>query len=112
MIFKKKSKIDITKLTDRVIDETKICNSCLQFVEDFGNYKKRQNYKISDYVLKEKLEEIRNKFVRLQVNMIIADEIIKRNKKQLKLYNDTCHDLNNEILKRKCLKIKNENKNG
>jgi hypothetical protein len=112
MIFKKKSKIDITKLTDRVIDETKICNSCLQILEDSGNYKKRQNYKISDYDLKEKLKEIRNKFVILQTNVIIADEIIKINKKQLKLYNDICHDLNNEILKRQCLKIKNNDKNG
>lgn len=101
MIFKK-NKINIEKLAKKISEEINLSKACLQFVEDSGNYKKIQNhYRLSDYEVKEKLKEIKNQILTMQINMEVAIEVISKSKKQTELFVQITKDLNQLFLNQK-----------
>jgi hypothetical protein len=97
---------EIKKSALRIVDETNLMNAVIQFIEDSGNYKKRSLYKISDYDLKVKLREMRNKMIQLQANMIFADIILGSNDSLYKKYQELSEKVSTEIVKQQQLKMK------
>lgn len=72
---------EIKELTEKIIKETKMMEGVLQFIQDFGAYKERSKYKLSDHDYKAKLRQFKAGITLLQTNVIVAEYVIGDNKK-------------------------------
>jgi hypothetical protein len=76
----------IENLTKKVVNENKTMENVLQFIQDWGEYKKRKLYKLSDYEYKERIKQFKTGILFLQTNIIIVEYIINNNKKNFHQY--------------------------
>ncbi len=100
------NEINFEELLKKVMNSVQMCVECLTFIENSGNYKKRQVYKMSDEEINKKVKDLKSQFVHMNVCMIVAETILKK-KDRIKLFEKILDRLD-EMLKEKNKGVTNE----
>lgn len=78
----------ISEITDKVQQILINANNQFTFIADSGNYKERTKYKISNQDWPAKLQQQRQYWVDMHVNLILMDSLISTNKGMMKRYKE------------------------
>lgn len=83
---KKKEEQIIEDLSKTVKSHAKNVAEMVRFFKDWGAYKRRQLYKLSDFEYKKTMKEFESYIMFLQLSSIVSDFVFNENKKAYKMY--------------------------